>query len=499
MTQREFKAAPAIRKSTPLLVGVAGPPGAGKTFSLLRMATGIKAHRGGPIIFIDTERNRALRYAPPDGKQADGVNSFDFMHISFDPPFKPSDFLEAVRQQRQHRPSCIIIDSCSDEHEGEGGVLDWHDAELNRMAGEDWAKRERMSQAAWIKPKRDRLEMMGGIMQLMTPVLFGFRAREKTKQIANDRGKMVPTNIGWTPIAPSEIIHAMDLFALLPIKSDGVPMWKGNTAYEDFTIKLPRQFAGLFPEGQQINEEMGRAMSVWALGDVKPGKPAEGNQAPTAPGEQATQPKASGTKQTEKEQPKEPERPQPATAVENPEETAAAEHASDASMGTEAGTSATGGDTSGDDFPGDRPADDEPDSRPSLTAFETYASVVAGALLWKPIQEALGELMRTDEWKAAAPEKQAAARRIAFVRWDELRKATPKTLDVKDFLDNLHLYRSYIEAENDPDVLTGNQAAIASTAMWKDAGQAAQAAFLKRIDARLIELRASPAAAEQFA
>ena len=310
---REFKATPAYRHSVPLLIGLGGPPGSGKTMSALRLASGIKRHRGGPIVVIDTERSRSLKYAPPEGVEANGVDHFDFLHVPFSPPFGSLDFLEAVMQQRVHRPSCIVIDSASDEHDGEGGMLDFHDAELQRLAGDDWAKRERVGQAAWIKPKANRLKMINGYFQIMTPIIFAFRAREKTKQIKDDRGKQVPTNIGWTPIAPSEVIHAMDLFALLPIKSDGVPMWKGNTAYEDFSIKLPRQFQGLFPEGKQIDEDMGYAMSVWALGDAKI------------------------------EQVAAPQSAKPAATRATPAQ--AAEPASDAGTETDAGSRATTGDT----------------------------------------------------------------------------------------------------------------------------------------------------------
>src|SRR5580692_11027969 len=117
---RDFKATVAYRHAVPLLIGLAGPPGAGKTYSALTLAAGIKAHRGGPIVLVDTERNRSLRYAPPSGVKANNVDHFDFLHVPFAPPFGSLDFLEAVMQQRAHRPSCIIIDSFSDEHEGEG-------------------------------------------------------------------------------------------------------------------------------------------------------------------------------------------------------------------------------------------------------------------------------------------------------------------------------------------------------------------------------------------
>jgi hypothetical protein len=263
---RDFTPKPAVRSKQPLLLGVSGPPGAGKTKSSLILATGIKADRGGDIIFLDNDGDRGLQYAPLAGQKPDFVHTFDFHHVTFDPPYNSSEFKDAILQNVARNPACIIVDVMSAEHEGEGGLLEYHEAELSRMAGDDWAKRDRMTQAAWIKPKRARLEMINTIMKIKTPIIFNFKAREKTKQLKNAQGKLVPTNIGWTPIAPAEIIGSMTLFCLLPNHADGVPMWKGNTTYEDFSIKLPGQFRDFIRDGEPLSQEMGRAMSEWARG-----------------------------------------------------------------------------------------------------------------------------------------------------------------------------------------------------------------------------------------
>jgi hypothetical protein len=211
---------------------------------------------GGPPVLIDTEGGRSKKYA----------DLFEFHRIDFAAPFRPSDFLAAIEAAAQTNPCAIIIDSMSDEHEGEGGVLDWHDAELDRMAGSDWAKRERVGQAAWIKPKADRRALINGMLQIQTPMIFCFRAREKVKQVRDDRGKMVPTNIGYQPIAPGDIIFAMDVTCLLPPKSDGTPVWRSDKLGEDFIIKLPEFFKPMFTEGQPITKDTGRALAAWAKG-----------------------------------------------------------------------------------------------------------------------------------------------------------------------------------------------------------------------------------------
>ena len=253
---RIFEVKQAVQGDDPLLIAMIGPPGGGKTYSALRLATGMKQVRGGDIVVIDTEGGRSKKYA----------SEFAFLHVQFDPPYRPTDFLAAINQQVARKAAAIIIDSASDEHEGEGGVLDWHDTELDRMAGDDWSKRERMTQAAWIKPKRDRIALTTGLLRISVPLIFCFRAREKTKQVANDRGKMVPTNIGYMPIAPSELIHAMDLTCILPPRAEGVPVWKSDKAGEDFIIKLPNYLKPFIEAGTPLNEQMGAAFARWAQG-----------------------------------------------------------------------------------------------------------------------------------------------------------------------------------------------------------------------------------------
>ena len=46
---RTFEAKPAIREAVPLLVGLTGASGCGKTFSALRLASGIQSVTGGDI------------------------------------------------------------------------------------------------------------------------------------------------------------------------------------------------------------------------------------------------------------------------------------------------------------------------------------------------------------------------------------------------------------------------------------------------------------------
>lgn len=254
--QRTFEERRAQRRDVPMIVGIGGPPGSGKTESALRLAAGMQAVRGGRVKLLDTEGGRCRQYA----------DDFDFDEVPFEPPYRPAHFLAAVRQLAAPSPACIIVDSQSDEHEGEGGVLDWHERELSRMAGDDWAKRERVGQAAWIKPKAERQSMVHGYLRVGVPLILTFRSREKTKPLKDANGKTVPTNVGYLPIAPAEILFACSVKCLLPPFGQGVPIWQSEKVGEGFLLKLPRQFKPLFTEGRALSAEIGEALARWSLG-----------------------------------------------------------------------------------------------------------------------------------------------------------------------------------------------------------------------------------------
>jgi hypothetical protein len=275
---RTFAAKPAVRAEEPLLLGMIGPPGGGKTLSSLKLAKGIQRVRGGDIIVIDTEGGRSRKYSD--------LIPFDI--VEFQPPCRPEDFLAAIKEQVARKPACIIVDSLSDEHEGEGGYLEWHDEMVPKMGGNEWA--------AWAKPKASRKKLISGLLHIKTPLIFTFRAREKTKQNPDARSaKDKIINIGWQPVAPLEIVHTLDLTCILPPRADGVPVWKSDKIGEDFIIKLPNYLAPFIKQGQPLSEDMGEAFAKWARGgSTVPPSPQPLSQAPRAAASPAASPALPG-------------------------------------------------------------------------------------------------------------------------------------------------------------------------------------------------------------
>lgn len=250
----EFR--PAKMDKTPLMIGLAGPSGSGKTFTALRIAKGITSVSPGKIFMIDTEAKRGLHYA----------KFFQYEHGELKAPFRPENYLAAIDAAVKAGAAVIIIDSMSHEHEGPGGILEWQEEELNRMAGADYQKREKMKYAAWIKPKSGHNKFVTHILQNRVDVIFCFRAKEKLELRSID-GKVKPIEAGWQPICADRLEYEMTTLLVFPPQAKGTP---------DFTAKATKiqdQHRALFKPGMQIDENLGVALKKWAIG--------EGNGGPT--------------------------------------------------------------------------------------------------------------------------------------------------------------------------------------------------------------------------
>lgn len=241
-----FVLRPAIRENTPLIVGIGGPTKSGKTFSAHRLAQGLAPD--GPIAMLNAEGQRGHQYA----------DRFKYLACDIEPPYSYKRYTEAVLEIAKQRPACLIVDSMSHAHDGPGGMLEQHDTELDRMAGDDWKKRERVNFAGWIRPKKAENEFIYTLLGLKCPVILCFRAKEKLKIVP---GKD-PVNLGWQPIASDRVAFETIFTVMLPPHSKGVP---------DLAISDMREpFDRLIPAGKPIDETLGRALREWAKGSAAP-------------------------------------------------------------------------------------------------------------------------------------------------------------------------------------------------------------------------------------
>ena len=258
---RTFEAKTAKREQVPLIIGLVGPSGGGKTGSALELATGIQEIVGGDIFFIDTEARRALHYAEMQTFSESGKR-FVFKHVPFSAPFSPADYVSAIKYSLDQGAKTIVVDSFSHEHSGAGGVMEMHDEETNRLAGLWKVNQAKASIPAWNLPKQERTKLLNFILQAGVNFIFCYRAKEKIKIVS---GKD-PVQLGWQPIAGEEYVFEATLNCLLPPGANGVPEWEPAEKAERQMIKLPQQFRPILTPGRPLSIAVGRELAQWAQG-----------------------------------------------------------------------------------------------------------------------------------------------------------------------------------------------------------------------------------------
>jgi len=244
----------AVRENVGLVIGIAGPSGSGKTFSAMRLAAGISGRK--PFAMIDTEAGRSKHYA----------DRFTFDHADLHAPFRPSAYAEAIKAADEAGYPVIVVDSCSHEHAGEGGMLDWQEEELERMAGNDWKKREACKMAAWIKPKADHKRMVSRLLQVRAHLILCFRAEQKIEMVKVDgRMEIQPKKLAsgfsdWIPICDKNLLYELTSSFLLTPDAPGIPK----------PIKLEAQHRALIDLRAPLDEQVGQKLAEWAKGGTAP-------------------------------------------------------------------------------------------------------------------------------------------------------------------------------------------------------------------------------------
>lgn len=243
----------AVRENVPLIIGLAGPSGSGKTYSAMRLAAGIA--QGKPFAVIDAEAGRAKHYA----------ESFVFDHADLRPPFRPSVYADAIHEADKAGYPVIVVDSVSHEHAGEGGLLDWHEEELDRMTKGNDDRRDNCNMRAWVAPKGDHKKMVTRLLQVRAHLILCFRAEQKIEMAKDASGKMQiqPKKIAsgfsdWIPICEKNLLYELTASFLLTPDAPGMPK----------PIKLQEQMRGFIDLKTPLNEQAGQKMAAWALGGI---------------------------------------------------------------------------------------------------------------------------------------------------------------------------------------------------------------------------------------
>ncbi len=282
MNAPAFTFAPAVRERVSLLIAIAGASGSGKTKSGLMIARGLAGGNDERIAVIDTEARRALHYAVPPGGRP-GPDHFAFSHCDMRPPFSPDAYMAAIDAADRAGFEVIMIDSCSHEYEGDGGLHDMHDAIVARDVEKARAAHngsypfdeiraaEKASVGAWKEPKARHKRFVSRLLQCRAHLVLCLRADEKiridkvTEKGSNGREytktvivqpKDMPPNERWVPICEKRFMYEMTMSLVVTPQAPGMPI----------PIKLQAQHRAAVPLDKPLSEETGRALGMWAAG-----------------------------------------------------------------------------------------------------------------------------------------------------------------------------------------------------------------------------------------
>lgn len=257
----EFKKA--SKTATRLRVGISGAAGSGKTFSALKIATGI----GGKIAVIDTERGSASLYS----------DKFDFDTLQIEPPYTPDKYIEAIKLAERSGYGTIIIDSLSHAWAGSGGLLDMHDAiQKSSKSGNGYT--------AWrdIMPLQTRL--LDTITGSTCHVIVTMRAKQDYV-IENNGGRNQVKKVGLAPVQREGVEYEFTIYMELSQEHVAVAS-KDRTNIFDGKYFTPSEQTGVTLM-EWLNKPAATSAAT-APNEAQPAKPSSTTVANTAPAEALT-------------------------------------------------------------------------------------------------------------------------------------------------------------------------------------------------------------------
>jgi hypothetical protein len=249
MSDFVFEPRPAVRRNVPALVGLSGPSGAGKTYSSLLLARGLVGPEG-KVLLLDTEA-RADLYAddPAVGR---------FYRQALEPPYSSDRYRQAMRAAIAWGADCIIVDSASHEHEGEGGLLDFADAEEARLRAAGGGAAKAAPRNKWIRPKADHNRWMNAVRGAPCHVILTIR-----EKVVVDMEAKPPKKI-QVPAVGQDLVFELMLHGRL--RQPRPPEeFAGQDDPEAFRVqwqKLPRPLVGAVTQGERINVAAGERLAA---------------------------------------------------------------------------------------------------------------------------------------------------------------------------------------------------------------------------------------------
>lgn len=227
----------ATRQNVKPLVALYAESGAGKTYSSLLLARGFVGP-SGKIIMVDTERGRGELYA-----DVAELGGYDVLPLS--EPYSPANYVAAIAEVESQGYQIGILDSGSHEWEGPGSVLD--------MAAANEEKSGKAGLHNWRTPKFEHAKFVARLMRSPIPWIICLRAKFKSRQSKDERGKtVIVKDETLSPIQAEDFLFEMTAHGEI----DG--------AHKFYVRKWSHpELLKCFPKDQPLNIEHGAMLAHW--------------------------------------------------------------------------------------------------------------------------------------------------------------------------------------------------------------------------------------------
>jgi hypothetical protein len=216
----------ATKAAANLHAAIFGPSGAGKTFTSLRVATGLAG--GSPIAVIDTERGSASKYADRF--------SFDVLELEDQ---TIDGYVAAIKEAAKAGYKVLVIDSLS---HGWQTLLE----EVEKLAK---AKYRGNTWSAWSEGTPHQRRLVQAILNYPGHVIATMRSKTEWTTVDNN-GKKTPQRVGLAPEQGKGVEYEFDL--LVEISTEHIAnVIKDRTGkFQDKLIDRP-------------GEDFGQQLAAW--------------------------------------------------------------------------------------------------------------------------------------------------------------------------------------------------------------------------------------------
>jgi len=176
-----------------LRLALLGPSGSGKSYTALRIATGLDL---GKVAVIDTENRSARRYA-----KSFLPHRFFSIELS---NFAPQDYIDAIKRAAAAGIDVLIVDSLTHAWTGKGGVLEMADKEQRKQKGGN-------SFTAWRNVTPEHNALVEAMLQAQMHLIVTMRVKTEYVIEKDSNGKSVPRKVGMAPVQRDGLEYEFDV------------------------------------------------------------------------------------------------------------------------------------------------------------------------------------------------------------------------------------------------------------------------------------------------